>query len=313
MKKTFITLLFGFISGFVTSQYFSSNVGITIDQVDKTIQSKPEVLTDDSTANNFEIVSDQDLKSDLTQKFIKSRYKKSVKIDIDGKLIECFIKNSKFEGEGDFRGKYCVNLVKISKDKINGSTFIYAVETGVMLEENMHFEPVHASGGGLVKFYKFEEINKDYKLVSESEDIQSGSWGSPPNIIKNYRIGDGSGLGWITIWGDMHQGYAGSRVDIYASNVNRIKSIGHLQIESSDGEACNDPDGCDSVSLSTEIGTIPATDKKYFDLSTITTGTIIRNKVEEKINRKIIVRFNEKKFNYVTDEFTKVYEGHEDF
>ena len=197
----------------------------------------------------------------------------------------------------------CVNIDQTVLSRENGVNFIYALENGTMLDENMEKITAHAYLGTL-KFYKFELLNdKNLKIVAESETEGCGPFGSPCSG-DTYKVGNGPELGWVVSTGDMHQGYAGSSLSAYAVFNKKIASILTVQTSFSDAGAFRDDvPGATVTEMSTRITTLPSGSEKFYDLE-----VVVRDEQRAPIFSTIL-KFDSKTNTYDSKAVAKIYEG----
>lgn len=206
---------------------------------------------------------------------------------------------------------YCVNIDQATISTEDGTKFIYAVENGTLLDENMEKKNAHVDRGSL-KFYKFELIKDNkLKLIAESNLLECGPYGNPCGGM-TYKVGNGPELGWVISTGDMHQGYGGTYLTAYAVVNKKIQPVLSVQTSSSN-EGAVDIDASDiTVSVkSTTVTTVPSANEKFYDLQVVVSGKDTTNKKTIPINFTTTLKFDGKTNIYDAKSVAKIYEGKE--
>ncbi len=126
------------------------------------------------------------------------------------------------------KSRYCTNISMATINQESGRDYVYAVESGYPLNDDGTIASYHASAG-LLTFYKFQVQDRwNLKLISKSAPTFCGPFGIPCAPVL-YQVGAGQELGWKVESGDMHQGYAGSHLELFAELDGKIKSILTIQ------------------------------------------------------------------------------------
>jgi hypothetical protein len=203
--------------------------------------------------------------------------------------------------------RYCVNIDNVTVSLENGLNYIYAVETGSELNESNEKMTSHVNLGSL-KFFKFEVLSEDeLKLVSESDLLSCGPFGSTCSAV-TYKYGNGPELGWLVTTGDMHQGNAGSFLMAFTAFDKKISQYLNIQTSfSNEGAAGDDESEVTIKDISTKITTVPSTSAKYFDLKINISGKEIKKKKSTPVEFSTVIKFDSKTNSYPTDAVDKFY------
>ena len=204
--------------------------------------------------------------------------------------------------------RYCVNIDSAIVSFENGSNYIYAVETGVELDENKEKMTAHVNLGSL-KFFKFEQLSDDkLTLVSESDLLSCGPYGGTCTAV-TYKYGNGPELAWVVITGDMHQGNVGTNLLAFTAFGKKISQYLNIQTGFSNEGAVGDDDESDVTikDISTKITTVPSTSEKFFDLNVNITGKEKNKKKSSPVEFSTIIKFDPKTNSYPTDTVEKFY------
>ena len=213
--------------------------------------------------------------------------------------IDCYI---------DIQLNNCVKISSIIKNNEANKIILYIVESAYPLDEQNQLITSHVASGFL-KFMKFELISERLTLVALSQLIGCGPYGTPCEPV-TYKFGSTNELGWVTKTGDMHQGYSGSSLSIYAENDNKITQILEVQTSYSNGGAINPEDESkEIISIDSKITTVPQENKKYFDLDVSIIENIIEGKKEDIKKSKFLIKYDDKIKSYNTLEIIKVFES----
>jgi hypothetical protein len=212
--------------------------------------------------------------------------------------LSCYIKTVS-------NGLYCFNIVQAIQSTEQGNEFVYAAESGIPLSDNFTKNDCHLCTGSL-KFYKFEVVSNELKLVSKSDLINCGPFGEPCKPAY-YKLGNREELGWVISSGDMHQGIDQSYLQVYAAIGKKIKPILSIDTGYSNVGYGFEPSEHSISDLFTKITTIPSIGNRYYDLSVEVSGKYIVNKKTTPIDFKTILKWNRNSDSYDTSSVDKIY------
>lgn len=199
---------------------------------------------------------------------------------------------------------FCVKLTSAVQNTENKKEYLYVVESAYPLDADNEFDESHAAGGAL-KFLKFELLNNQLSLVATSDAFFCGPYGKPCDTV-TFKHGHSEELAWKTETGDMHQGYAGTSMQIYALIDRRIQQVLDVQTSYSNAGAIMDDDPQrELIEIDSTITTVPKKDARFFDLEIALNGRIQKNKKVTPVNSKYLVKFDNKKNAYDTQQVQK--------
>ncbi len=232
----------------------------------------------------------------LVTDYLKKRYKE---YDSDN---NCLIRKTAEE-------VLCTTLNVIYSQEEDQGRNLYVVESGIPVGDDGKLAQAHVYTGTITLFI-INQNNEKLKIVSQSEEISNGAYGTP-NPVKIYRPGSGTTRGWILSHGDMHQGYSGSRISLYLQKDRQIVLAGAIDTAYDDTNACvAENDDCSTQTISSTVETIHSEKTDYYDLKVKTKSKKKdKGKNEVAAENEFIVKFNKEKFEYETDLPNKLYEG----
>jgi hypothetical protein len=229
------------------------------------------------------------------QEFFKTRYKKY------NEQHQCYVRVFG-------AGTYCVTLKVIATNEINNSELLYVVESGSPLEKDGSLANYHASTG-LVTLFLMEDMNDQFRVIAESEEINNGFYGSP-NPVKTYRAGSDGQLGWILEDGYGNMGQFAGGIGIYLQKDNKIVEVADLSTYAGNSGACGDAKDqiCDLSDINSVVEAVYAAKKKYFDLK-VSTKIFTKDMGKAAVNKDIVkvIPFDDQKFTYDLGDVNKPY------
>jgi len=226
--------------------------------------------------------------------------------------------NSKHACYINYDDGVCVNISSIVKNTENNKIFLYVVESGhpLLVSENelnelnelIELNTSHVVTGHL-RFMKYELLNENLVLIAKSDPINCGPFGVPCDTV-TYNLGSTNELAWVIYTGDMHQGLSGSSLLIYAVINDKVIDILNIQTSYSNSGAFG-IDENDEIYIGSKIMAVPGEDIKYFDLEVTITEVIARAKEVEPKIYKYLIKYNENKNSYDSQQIIKLFEGKE--
>ena len=194
---------------------------------------------------------------------------------------------------------FCVKITSAVQNTENKKEYLYVVESAYPLDADNELDESHAAGGAL-KFLKYELNNNQISLAATSDPFFCGPYGKPCDTV-TFKFGDSEELAWKTETGDMHQGYGGTSMQIYALIDRHIQQVLNVQTSyTNSGAILNDDPQTEAIEIDSTMTTVPQKDSKFFDLEMTLKGEIKKNKKTTPVNSKILIKFDIKKNAYDT-------------
>lgn len=216
--------------------------------------------------------------------------------------------NSKHACYMNLVDNYCVNISSVVKNIENNKIFLYVVESGYPLDSENELDESHVAVGNL-RFIKYELLNENLALIAKSDSIGCGPYGVPCDAV-TYKLGNTNELAWVSETGDMHQGYGGTSLSIYAVINDKIIEILEMPTSYSNSGAIDENDkNSKIININSKIMAVPHENIKYFDLEVTITEEITRAKKLESKNYKYLIKYNENKNLYDSQQIKKLFEG----
>jgi hypothetical protein len=222
-------------------------------------------------------------------------------------IIAAGLKYQKYNKENDCYinedSSYCVYILDIVSAQENGVQYLYAIEKGTPLDENMKMA-MSLTDFTTYRLFKFElQKDNNLKIIAEGGDV----CGSPDVTCTGttYKVGNGPELGWLVNTGYMRNGNSSSRLHAYAVINKKIQPIFSIQTFFSD-EGTNRVQSQEVAAsdLSTTVTTVPSTTEKFSDLRVVVSG----NNEGTPVNFSTTLKFDGKTNTYNTKAIEKVHE-----
>lgn len=189
---------------------------------------------------------------------------------------------------------YCLELSSVKK--VDQS--LYVVLAGQLLDKDMKPTGAHVDSG-LLQFLKFNDADKQLSLEAESELIPSGVFGSPNKSTRLVKINHSGTLAWITYFGDIHMGYAGGGISLYAPVNHSITPVLDLASNADNSGACQDQDACEISHTQVVASLVPQGEKGFYPIKVNIKRYQGKLNDLHKTESNLTIRYSEKKHQYI--------------
>jgi hypothetical protein len=189
---------------------------------------------------------------------------------------------------------YCVEVAHIQKVE----NLVYVALTGEKFYEDLSPANAHIDTG-VMQFLILDDQEKELKPISAGPFEFTGTYGSANTNIKLVSIANDGAMAWVTTFGDMHQGYSGGGVELYAPLNNSVKSILGLVTNSDNEGACNDEASCEITITNASAFLVPNKSKTFYPIQVeVNQSTHIGKSLKEN-KTKFTLNYSEKNSSYI--------------
>ena len=189
---------------------------------------------------------------------------------------------------------YCIEIAHIQKVE----NLVYVALTG----EKFYGDLSPANGHvdmGVIQFIILNDRDKQLKPESAGPIEFTGTYGSANTNIKLVNIGNDGSMAWVTTFGDMHQGYSGGGVELYASLNKSVKSILSLVTNSDNEGACNDEASCEVNITNASAFLVPDKGQTFYPIQVEVNQSIRIGKTLKEKKSKFTLNYSEKNSSYI--------------
>jgi hypothetical protein len=205
--------------------------------------------------------------------------------------------------EKDQVNNFCVEIAHLKKidDKL------YVTVTGESYDDDLAPANAHIDSG-VIKFFIFNDKGGKLSLEGDSLFKYVGTYGSPNTFVKLVKLDSSGTIGWVTSFGNMHQGYSGGGISIDTLVGQSIKTILSLTTFSDNSGACGDDPACEISTTTANARLVPEKSPSFFPIEVLVKQSVGKAKNMKDISSKYLIEYSPIKKQYVIPKgYDKLY------
>lgn len=189
---------------------------------------------------------------------------------------------------------YCIEIAHIQKVE----NLVYVALTGEKFYGDLSPANAHVDMG-VIQFLILNDRERELKPESTGPIEYIGTYGSANTNIRLVSIGNDGSMAWLTTFGDMHQGYSGGGVELYAPLNKSVKCILSLVTNSDNEGACNDEASCEINITNASAFLVPDKGKTFYPIQVEVNQSIRIGKNLKEKKSKFTLNYSEKNSSYI--------------
>jgi hypothetical protein len=202
--------------------------------------------------------------------------------------------------EKDQINNFCVEIAHLKKNNDK----LYVTMTGDSYDDDLSPANAHVDSG-VIKFFIFNDKGGKLTLEGDSLFKYVGNYGSPNTFVKLVKLDNSGTIGWVTTFGDMHQGYSGGGISVDAMEGQSIKTILSLITFSDNSGACGDDQACEISTTTANARLVPEKSPNFFPIQVVVKQSVGKEKNMKDTTSKYLIEYSPIKKQYV---IPKVYD-----
>jgi len=205
--------------------------------------------------------------------------------------------------EKDQVNNFCIEIAHLKK--INDK--LYVTVTGDSYDDDLAPANAHVDTG-VIKFFIFNDKSEKLSLEGDSLFQYVGNYGSPNTFVKLMKLDSLGTIGWVTSFGNMHQGYSGGGISIDALVGKSIKTILSLTTFSDNSGACGDDATCEVSTTTASARLVPDKSPSFFPIQVVVKQSVGKAKNMKDTTSKYLIEYSPTKKQYVIPKgYDKLY------